>query len=163
MVDFSIRPTGDSDRTWMVSWMIEHWDAKQVVTISGIYRPHELPGFVVILDTNRIGLLTYRIEGESCEIVTLDSTVPNRGIGTALIEQVKATAYAAGCRRLWLITTNDNLHALGFYQKRGFVLAALHRDILDTWRKLKPEIPLVGMDGIPLRDAIELEMRLPGA
>ncbi len=52
------------------------------------------------------------------------------------------------------------MNALRFYQKRGFVLVAIHRDALDISRKLKPEIPLIGNDGIPLRDEIELEMIL---
>jgi RimJ/RimL family protein N-acetyltransferase len=78
----------------------------------------------------------------------------------ALIEAVKNTARAAKCKRLWLITTNDNLNALRFYQKRGFVLVAVHRNALEISRQLKPEIPLFGADGIPLRDEIELEMIL---
>lgn len=69
-------------------------------------------------------------------------------------------ALLAGCRRLWLVTCNDNLKALGFYQKRGFCLTALHRNVLEVSRKLKPEIPQIGMDGIPLRDEIEMELIL---
>ena len=73
---------------------------------------------------------------------------------------VRAAAVAAGCRRLWLITTNDNLPALRFYQRRGFVLAALHRDAIAASRRLKPQIPLLGLDNIPIRDELELEMAL---
>ena len=47
-----------------------------------------------------------------------------------------------------------------FYQKRGFVLVAVHRNALAESRRLKPEIPLIGIDDIPLRDEIELEMEL---
>ena len=106
----------------------------------------------------RVGLITYHIEQESCEIVTLNSVQGSMGVGTALIDVVRYVARYSGCRRLWLVTTNDNLNALRFYQKRGFVLVAVHRNALEVSRKLKPEIPLVGMDGIPLRDEIELEM-----
>jgi DNA-3-methyladenine glycosylase I len=73
---------------------------------------------------------------------------------------VKKVARQSGCRRLWLVTTNDNLNALRFYQKRGFALVAVHRNALEISRKLKPEIPLIGADGIPLRDEIELEITL---
>jgi hypothetical protein len=52
------------------------------------------------------------------------------------------------------------MNALRFYQKRGFVLVAVHRNALEQSRKLKPEIPLIGDDEIPLRDEIELEMML---
>ena len=77
-----------------------------------------------------------------------------------MVSAVEGAARQAGCARLWLITTNDNIRALRFYQKRGMVLAALHRGALDESRRLKPSIPLVGMDGIPLRDEIEFELML---
>jgi ribosomal protein S18 acetylase RimI-like enzyme len=92
--------------------------------------------------------------------VTIDSDKPSIGVGTVLIDAVKEIARQAGCSRLWLITTNDNMNALRFYQKRGFVLVAVHRNALERSRKLKPEIPLIGDDEIPLRDEIELEMML---
>jgi acetyltransferase (GNAT) family protein len=102
----------------------------------------------------------YNITGTSCEIVTINSIRPFAGVGTSLIEAVRDIALQSGCKRLWLITTNDNMNALRFYQKRGFILVAIHRNALDVSRKLKPEIPLIGNDGIPLRDEIELEMIL---
>lgn len=86
--------------------------------------------------------------------------VENRGIGSALVEVVKRAAVSSGCRRLWLITTNDNMKALKYYQKRGFLLVAVHRNALEQARKLKPQIAVIGIDGIPLRDEIELEMPL---
>ncbi|MFP3471139.1 GNAT family N-acetyltransferase, partial [Micrococcus sp. SIMBA_144] len=63
----------------------------------------------------------------------------------------------SGCSRITLITTNDNLAALKFYQKRGFVMTAIHRNAVEKARKIKPEIPLIGNDGIPIRDEIQLE------
>jgi ribosomal protein S18 acetylase RimI-like enzyme len=81
-------------------------------------------------------------------------------VGSALIAAVRAAAQAAGCRRLWLVTTNDNTRALRFYQKRGFRLAALYPNAMERYRRLKPQIPELGLDGIPLRDEIELEMTL---
>jgi N-acetylglutamate synthase-like GNAT family acetyltransferase len=111
---------------------------------------------------NWIGLVTYHIVDDACEIVSLDSLRPGIGIGTALLDAVAQAARAEECRRVWLVTTNDNLDALGFYQKRGFSLVAVHRCSVERARVLKPEIPLVGQGGIPLRDAIELELLLSG-
>jgi ribosomal protein S18 acetylase RimI-like enzyme len=82
------------------------------------------------------------------------------GIGTALVEEVAAAAGRSGCRRLWLITTNDNTKALLFYLKAGFTLAAVHAGAVEESRKLKPKIPRIGYEGIPIRDEIELEMEL---
>ena len=80
------------------------------------------------------------------------------GAGTALIQAVAQLARRQGCTRLWVITTNDNVDALRFYQRRGFCLVRVHRGAVDRSRAcLKPEIPPVGAYGIPLRDEIELE------
>jgi DNA-3-methyladenine glycosylase I len=83
------------------------------------------------------------------------------GIGTALIEAVADEAGKRGCRRVTLSTTNDNLHSLGFYQRRGFELVSIRRGAVTESRKRKPGIPLLGENEIPLRDEIELELRLP--
>ncbi len=61
----------------------------------------------------------------------------------------------------WLMRKSyDNMNALRFYQKRRFRLIAVFPNALEESRKLKPEIPLTGIDGIPLRDEIELELIL---
>ena len=160
MSNIIIRPINPEDRAWIIQFIAEHWGAEIVVSRGVVYHPQDLPGFVAIQEGKKVGLVTYNIEGESCEVVTINSTQPSSGVGTALIEAVRDIAIKARCERLWLITTNDNLNALRFYQKRGFVLVAVHRNALDVSRKLKPEIPLIGDDGIPLRDEIELEMML---
>ena len=97
---------------------------------------------------------------EQCEVLTLHASQRWHGAGTALIEAVEQLAARRGCARLWVITTNDNIDALRFYQRRGFQLAAVHRGAVDDSRRLKPEIPVTGAYGIPLRDEIELEKRL---
>ena len=107
---------------------------------------------------DKVGLLTYEILDAECEIVTLDSVRPGAGVGSALVQAVNTAARRAGCRRLWLVTTNDNLHALGFYQRRGFAIVAVHRDAVEQARRIKPQIPRVGQRGIPIRDELELEM-----
>ena len=160
MNTFTIRATDKDDRNWVAQFLDKQWGSTRIVSRGEVYLAHLLPGFVVEQDGERIGLATYRVEGTDCELLTINSLVNGEGIGTALIDAVKHAAQEAGCKRLWLITTNDNLNALRFYQKRGFALVAVYPKALDQSRKLKPEIPLFGLDGIPLRDEIELEMRL---
>jgi len=106
------------------------------------------------------GIITYNIENNECEIVSLDSLCENVGIGSALINQVVNEAKINGCRRVWLITTNDNTHAIRYYQKRGFDMVAIHRNAVKESRKIKPQIPMTGFDGIPILHEIEFEMRL---
>jgi len=160
MPNIIILPINADDHEWVAQIMHERWGSNMVVSRGVIYYPQDLPGFVALHQNEKVGLVTYNIIGKSCEIVTIDSTYPSSGVGSALIEAVRDIAIKSGCKRLWLITTNDNMNALRFYQKRGFVLVAIHRNALELSRKLKPEIPLIGNDGIPLRDEIELEMML---
>ena len=158
MTVFSIRPLEGQDREQLTHFMVEHWGAPIVVVHGKTYNIDSLPGFVAIEDGHWIGVVSYQLQGQACEIVSLDSLQESCGIGTALINAVIEEARAAACRRLWLITTNDNLHALRFYQKRGFVLVTIHRNAVIEARKIKPQIPLLGNDDIPLRDEIELEL-----
>lgn len=122
-----------------------------------VHHPGDLPGYLAIAHGAKQGLVTYYIRDDECEIVTLDSVTECRGIGSALIAAVREAASQAACRRIWLITTNDNVKAIRFYQKRGFELVAVHRNAIEKFRKLKPEIPRFGIDGIPIRDEIEME------
>jgi N-acetylglutamate synthase-like GNAT family acetyltransferase len=130
------------------------------VTRGRVYDANELPDFAAIQDGQPIGLVTSRIEYRECEIVTMNSLAGGVGVGTPLLNAVKIVADSADCKRLWLVTTNDNTYALRFYQKRGFQIASVHRNALRRSRELEPEIPLDSIDGIPIRDEIELEIVL---
>lgn len=135
----------------------QHWAGDEMIVHGQVFRPEQLEGFVT---EDWAGVVTYLIRGDECEIISLDSLREQQGIGSALIEAVVNRAREHGCRRLRLSTTNDNLHALGFYQRRGFQLAAIRRDAVTEARKRKPGIPLIGENTIPIRDEIELDMEL---
>ena len=160
MPTFTIRAITVNDAPWIRRLLVERWGSGAIVTRGRLHQADQLPGFVADSAGTRLGLITYRIEGDQCEVVSLDSVRAGVGIGSALLDAVGTAAREAGCRRTWLITTNDNLAALRFYQKRGWRLVAVHREALAESRKLKPEIPQIGIDGIPLRDEIELELPL---
>ena len=162
MTDIRIREMDESDRPWVERLLEEEWGGVTVVSRGQIHDPTILPGFIALDGKRPVGLATYLIEGDFCELVTLNSLQQGKGIGTRLVLRVKEAAISAGCRRLWLITTNDNTPALRFYQRRGFRLVALHRDALEVSRMLKPGIPETGLDGIPIRDELELEITLEG-
>ena len=140
--------------------MIEWWAGPTVVVHGNVYEPHTLPGFVAVDRERWIGLVTFSMGLPGCEIVSLQSMQQGIGVGTALIESVVREACHRACGRVWVITTNDNMHALRFYQKRGFRLAAVHPNAVDRARLIKPSIPLTGNDGIAIHDEIELELIL---
>ena len=158
MSDLYIRPINADDKDWILQFISGRWGAPMVVAHGVVYYPLDLPGFIALDGEEKAGLVTYHIKDNSCEIMTIDSVQQHKGTGTVLLDAVKKAARLAGCTRLWLITTNDNLNALRFYQKRGFVLVSVHPNALEQSRKLKPGIPVIGAFGIPLRDEIELEM-----
>ena len=156
----SLRQLTVDDLTRLRAVWKENWGDEFVVAHGVIYYPDTLNGFIALDDDEWIGEITYTFSGIDCEIVSLDSAREGMGVGTMLISKVVEEARKKDCRRIFLITTNDNLNAIGFYQKRGFELVAIHRGAINVSRKIKPGIPLIGANNIPLRDEIELEMIL---
>jgi GNAT superfamily N-acetyltransferase/chloramphenicol 3-O-phosphotransferase len=156
----AVRPRETADDAWAQGVLAGRWGSSRVVSRGRLHDAMSLPGFVALLDSRLAGLATYRIDGPECELVTLDSTSEHHGIGSALIEAVKEAAKSRSCTRLWLITTNDNTPALRFYQRRGFSIVAAHAGAIEASRRLKPEIAVSGVDGIPIRDEIELSLDL---
>lgn len=160
MSKFQIRPTVEDDRAFIREFITCHWHGEAIVAHGVIFYPAELPGFLAVDNDRVAGLITYQIQNNQCEIITLNSLLHGHGIGMQLLEAVKTSAHQSGCRRLFLTTTNDNTRALKFYQLQGFELSALHRKAVQKSRIIKPSIPVLGCDGIPIRDEIELEMIL---
>ena len=157
-----VRPREPADQAAVRTFLARHHSAR-VARRGELLDPLDCPALVAEADDGRLlGMLTYIPQPgwEQCEVLTLHSAEQWHGAGTALIEAVEQLAARHGCARLWLITTNDNVDALRFYQRRGFRLSAVHRGAVDESRsRLKPEIPATGAHGIPLRDEIELEKR----
>lgn len=160
MVGYTIQPIHDDDRPWLAQFAARQWGSDVMVMHGITVRISQQEGFLACAEDTIVGLITYRMEGKACEITSLDSLRESQGIGSALIEAVLQTARQAGCRRLFLVTTNDNLHALRFYQRRAFVLCALRPGAVTEARRIKPEIPEIGYNDIPIRDEIELEIDL---
>jgi len=156
----TLRRLTQNDLPRLRQFWIEHWGGEEMVTRGNVYRPEQLDGFVTEDENEWIGLLTFFIKDSECEVTSLDSLREGQGIGSMLIDKAIEESRARDCKRLFLITTNDNLNALGFYQKRGFEIVTVHRGAVNESRKMKPSISLIGMNNIPLRDEIELEMLL---
>ena len=156
----NIRQIDQLNRERIDTFIIRQWFSMQMVVHGESIDLSTAAGYYAIEGDEIIGLITYRIIEDEMEILSLDSLRENKGIGTALLNKATLKAMEIGCARITLITTNDNLSALRFYQKRGFDMVRLYRNALEQSRKVKPEIPLIGENGIPLKHEIELEMNL---
>lgn len=141
-------------------FFVKHWGTDFIVSVEKKLYGKDLPGFSILENDKIIGLLTYHVKNNECEIVSLDSLRPNSGMGTKLVEKVISKARTEGFSRLWLLTTNDNVDAMRFYQKKGFVLKAVYPNAIEKSRELKQNIPEKGFYDIPIRDEIEFEFSL---
>ena len=155
-----ILPVERKDREQIDAFIIRQWYTLQMVVHGESIDLGTADGFFASEEGRITGLITFRLIRKEMEILSLDSLHEHKGTGTALLNVAIGKARSLNLERITLITTNDNLPALRFYQKRGFDLVRVYRDALEKARKLKPEIPLTGMDGIPLKHEIELEMVL---
>ena len=155
-MNVAVRPIDPQDRDRVRELMVEHWGSEIAVAHGVVYRPANLPGFIASDGDRVVGLVTYHVDGDACEIVTIDAYEPRRGIGTSLVGAVRSLGHP----RLWLTTTNDNVGAQRFYERVGFRLVAVHEGAMARSRALKPEIPLVGEGGVPIRDELEYELRV---
>lgn len=159
-MEIKIREANSSDQKWIKNLFINNWGSDFIVSRGKIQKPENLRGVIAEEDEEKVGLATIHIENNEMELVTIDSLKPGKGIGTLLISEIIKIAKEKNVKRLWLITTNDNMNALKFYQKNNFHLVKIYPNALEESRKIKPEIPEIGEDGIPLRDEIELEITM---
>ncbi|UBU15341.1 GNAT family N-acetyltransferase [Nonomuraea gerenzanensis] len=159
-MSISVRDTRPDDLPAVTRVLTESWGGTTLMVLGSgeLVDVAKLPGFVAEVDGELAGLVTYLEQDGAVEIASLNAVLPGRGVGRALLDAVRAAAAERGATRLWLITTNDNTHALRFYQRYGFDLVALHRNAMDRVRALKPSIPAES-DGIPIRHELELELR----
>jgi DNA-3-methyladenine glycosylase I len=158
----NVRPLIEDDRSWLTGFMTERWGTPVAAGGGRLHRLDDLPGFVAVAGDGTVaGVVTYLIEADACDVISIDAVAPGEGVGTALLEAACEAAAAAGCRRVRLITTNDNVDALRFYQRRGFALCELRPGAVGESRRMKPQIPAVGAYGIPIRDELVLVRELP--
>jgi GNAT superfamily N-acetyltransferase len=158
--EIKIRPVSEGDRP-MLSWLVaELWGSELVAVHGDLLRPAELAGFIAERSRRVVGLLTYQLVGDALEIVTLNAIDRRIGIGTMLIDAAVAAARHFRYPQIRLTTTNDNVDALRFYQRRGFRLAELRPGAVDRSRREKPQIPRTGDYGIPLHDELDLTLRV---
>jgi GNAT superfamily N-acetyltransferase len=160
LAGLEVRPVAAEERSQLVELVQKEWGTIEVVSRGEVHNLSRCPALFCLDGDRVVGLATYSINGPSCEVLTMNAFEQRLGIGSRLLEGMAEQARMAGCRRLWLITTNDNLDAIRFYQRRGMRLVAVHPGAVDEARALKPEIPAIGKYGIAIRDELEFELDL---
>ena len=81
------------------------------------------------------------------------------GVGGHLVAEAELLARWLELRRTIVATTNDNLPALYFYQRRGYRLT----DLVPNSIAVHTGQEVAGFAGIPVRDEVRLEKRLTGS
>jgi len=156
-IKFKIKSVNKNDKDWIRNFIVRKWGSEKIIIHGKIFYPSALPGFIVYKKNNYLGLVTYIIKKNILEIITIDAVVYRKGIGTVLLKAVEKVARKRKCKRIRVVTTNDNVDALRFWQKRGFLIKTVYPNAISLSRKLKPEIPLIGNYGILVKDEIKLE------
>ena len=157
-----VRELTEEERPRLTATLREQWHGDVAVGRGRVHRMGDLPALVAEGDDGSlIGVATYLLEGDLAELVSLNALREGEGVGRRLVEAVADAARAAGAARVRVMTTNDNVCALRLYQKAGFRLAELRPGAVDEARRtMKPSIPESGIDGIPIRDEIDLVLDL---
>ena len=151
-----IRPASPADRGVLEAFARYFWNEVTMDCFGKAYDMLQLPSLLLCEDDEVIGCLTYSedFEDDALTIVMLNIYPGHNGCGggRALVAAADGIARERGIGRLRVATSNDNVVALYFYQRLGFVLAGMvlnviHEDIRE-------------FGGIPVRDEIQLERPL---
>ncbi|MCA0970253.1 GNAT family N-acetyltransferase [Halobacillus litoralis] len=139
------------DKERLTRFFSKHWGSNEMVISSGTFVCDELPGFTILIEDELVGCITF-VEGKEFEVISLDSDQEGLGIGSLLLKETEAHAKARGYSDVQLITTNDNLSAVRFYQKREYRVVGVMLNAVQNARKKKPDIPFYSNEGIEIRD-----------
>jgi ribosomal protein S18 acetylase RimI-like enzyme len=119
----------------------------------------DLPVIVAEMKDDVAGALAYRLLPDAFQIVALatDPMWQRSGVGGYLVAEAELMARRLALPRVIFCTTNDNLPALYFYQRRGYRITQVVPGALLP--HVKPGFAC-GFAGIPVRDEIRLEKLL---
>ena len=148
------------DRDFLVELLRLRWSGGALLVRGKIIAPVDVEALAAYDGERLAGIATWRLEGKVLYLVTLNNITDQRGVGIALLDAILELGRVKGAALLRAIVTNDNLNALGFYQRRKFRIIAVYPGAVDTIRSINPNIPTIGAHRIPLRDEIELERDL---
>jgi N-acetylglutamate synthase-like GNAT family acetyltransferase len=156
MIKIRLKTRHDNQR--ISTYLKNNWGSEFIISKGKKYYCDDVQGLIAEGDYSISGICLFAVKNEELEIVMIESFVEKSGVGSQLMKELESIAKEQELKRIWLVTTNDNINALRFYFKNGFTFVNIARDVIAEYRKIKPEIPLLnGENGIPIMDEIELE------
>ncbi|MBT2830220.1 GNAT family N-acetyltransferase [Staphylococcus coagulans] len=144
------------EESQLKSFFNHYWHDDCMIVSSGVYHLSKLPGFVCVVEEKVYGILTYAIRNTVVEIISINNIEGVRGVGSKLLKALELKVQASPVEEIQVITTNDNLRALGFFQKHGYELEKIMKNAVNDARRIKPSIPLLGDHQIPIKHEILL-------
>jgi ribosomal protein S18 acetylase RimI-like enzyme len=153
-----VREAEPKDRERLEELALHFWGETEVECFDSVYDVLQLPALVAEMGSEVAGFLSYAVEHERVNLVMLNvlPEYQGRGRGEALLEEAIESARRNGLKRVIVATSNDDLPALGFYQRRGFVITEVVPGRILEHHGGEEE----GFAGIPVRDEMRLELSL---
>jgi ribosomal protein S18 acetylase RimI-like enzyme len=153
-----VREATDADRPAVRELFQRDFGRTKIVAFGEVMDLDQVLSLVAVFYDDPSGALAYRLLGDALHIVALatDPMWQRSGVGGHLVAEAELLARRLKLARVVVATTNDNLPALYFYQRRGYRLTDLiPNNVVTSTRQEQP-----GFAGIPVRDEIRLEKRL---
>ena len=153
-----VREATDRDRESVRELFARDFGRTQIVAFGEVMDVDQMPALVAVMTRDPAGALAYRLLGNALHIVALatDPMSQRSGVGGHLVAEAELLARRLGLKRLIVSTSNDNLPALYFYQRRGYRLTDLVPNSIIALTKHE----VAGFAGIPVRDEVRLEKRI---
>ena len=151
-----VREAAEADARATLELFHRDFRRTQVLAFGEMMDLAVLPAVVAEMKGEIAGALAYRLLPDVLQIVALatDPMWQRSGVGGYLVAEVELMARRRGLGRVIFCTTNDNLPALYFYQRRDYRITELVAGALLP--HIKPAFAC-GFAGIPVRDEIRLE------
>ena len=164
-VGLHIRKARRDDGPALRALCLRFFHHTDLISYGGKFEITDCESLVAERDGRLVGLLAYLWrEGEGDCLVVAFAVAggdQGRGVGAQLQGWLEGECRGRGVERLILSTTNDNLPALYFYQRRGFqIVSVLPGVIQEELRSILSGAEPPGFGGIPVRDEIRLQKHL---
>lgn len=153
-----VREATDADRASVRELFARDFGRTRIVAFGEVMDIDAMPALVAAMYQEPSGALAYRLHGDALHVVALatDPMWQRSGVGGYLIVEAELLARRLNLTRVVVATTNDNLPALYFYQRRGYQMTDLVPGSIITLTH--QQVP--GFAGIPVRDEIRLVKKL---